>query len=146
MQLLWQERMWFILHKSFWTVHIMKKQGVFTYMSVLWYSLKERFSVWDFKFSRQQVWCPELSSGIYCRVKRRQSFYTAIYPRRQLWTYFLYFFKMATFRIHLTIFIKEHYMVNKKTQFNSQYNTYQYTPVSFAVDVQESMLLFRVCN
>jgi hypothetical protein len=29
------------------------------------------FSVfmWDFKFSRQQVWCSELSSGMYCRVK-----------------------------------------------------------------------------
>jgi hypothetical protein len=25
--------------------------------------------VWDFKFSRRRVWCSELSSGIYCRVK-----------------------------------------------------------------------------
>jgi hypothetical protein len=54
------------------------------------------------------LWCSELSSGIYCRVKLlstdvsevlpddggsthlwnvgRQSFYTAVYPRRQLWT------------------------------------------------------------
>jgi hypothetical protein len=23
----------------------------------------------DFKFSRRRVWCSELSSGIYCRVK-----------------------------------------------------------------------------
>jgi hypothetical protein len=26
-------------------------------------------AVWDFKFSRRRVWCSELSSGIYCRVK-----------------------------------------------------------------------------
>jgi hypothetical protein len=26
-------------------------------------------TMWDFKFSRRQVWCPELSCGIYCRVK-----------------------------------------------------------------------------
>jgi hypothetical protein len=25
--------------------------------------------MWDFKFSRRRVWCPELSSGKYCRVK-----------------------------------------------------------------------------
>jgi hypothetical protein len=25
--------------------------------------------VWDFKFSLRRVWCSELSSGIYCRVK-----------------------------------------------------------------------------
>jgi hypothetical protein len=25
--------------------------------------------MWYFKFSRQRVWCSELSSGIYCRVK-----------------------------------------------------------------------------
>jgi hypothetical protein len=38
---------------------------------------------WDFNFSRRRVWCSELFSGIYdCR----QSFYTAVYPRRQLWT------------------------------------------------------------
>jgi hypothetical protein len=24
---------------------------------------------WDFKFSRRRVWCSELSSGMYCRVK-----------------------------------------------------------------------------
>jgi hypothetical protein len=24
---------------------------------------------WDFKFSRRRVWCSELSSGLYCRVK-----------------------------------------------------------------------------
>jgi hypothetical protein len=92
--------------------------------------------MWDFKFSRRRVWCSELPSGIYCRVKwlstdvthpwwwrqyaplkrrstiilhgsisqktvsisddggsthlwnvGRQSFYTAVYPRRQLWRY-----------------------------------------------------------
>jgi hypothetical protein len=71
--------------------------------------------MWDFKFSRRRVWCSELSSGIYCRVKLlladvsevrtasiirdddggsahlwnvgRQSFYTTVYPRRQLWTW-----------------------------------------------------------
>jgi hypothetical protein len=49
------------------------------------------------------LWCSELSSGLYCRVKwlstdvsevrtasiirdDRQSFYTAVQPRRQLWT------------------------------------------------------------
>jgi hypothetical protein len=26
-------------------------------------------TMWDFKFSRQRVWCSDLSSGIYCRVK-----------------------------------------------------------------------------
>jgi hypothetical protein len=26
-------------------------------------------SMWDFKFSRRRVWCTELSSGLYCRVK-----------------------------------------------------------------------------
>jgi hypothetical protein len=25
--------------------------------------------LWDFKFSRRRVWCSQLSSGIYCRVK-----------------------------------------------------------------------------
>jgi hypothetical protein len=25
--------------------------------------------MWDFKFSRRRVWCSELSSGMYCRVK-----------------------------------------------------------------------------
>jgi hypothetical protein len=25
--------------------------------------------LWDFKFSRRRVWCSELSSGLYCRVK-----------------------------------------------------------------------------
>jgi hypothetical protein len=25
--------------------------------------------MWDFKFSRRRVWCSELSSGLYCRVK-----------------------------------------------------------------------------
>jgi hypothetical protein len=28
-----------------------------------------RLTVWDFKFSRRRVWCSELSSGLYCRVK-----------------------------------------------------------------------------
>jgi hypothetical protein len=27
------------------------------------------YFMWDFKFSRRLVWCSELSSGIYCRVK-----------------------------------------------------------------------------
>jgi hypothetical protein len=26
--------------------------------------------LWNFKFSRRQVWCSELSSGMYCRVKQ----------------------------------------------------------------------------
>jgi hypothetical protein len=26
-------------------------------------------TLWDFKFSRRRVWCSELSSGMYCRVK-----------------------------------------------------------------------------
>jgi hypothetical protein len=25
--------------------------------------------LWDFKFSRRRVWCSELSSGMYCRIK-----------------------------------------------------------------------------
>jgi hypothetical protein len=25
--------------------------------------------MWDFKFSRRRVWCSEMSSGLYCRVK-----------------------------------------------------------------------------
>jgi hypothetical protein len=25
--------------------------------------------LWDFKFSRRRVWCSELSSGLYCRVR-----------------------------------------------------------------------------
>jgi hypothetical protein len=25
--------------------------------------------VWDLKFSRRRVWCSELFSGMYCRVK-----------------------------------------------------------------------------
>jgi hypothetical protein len=32
-------------------------------------SKSSRKAVWDFKFSRRRVWCSELSSGIYCRVK-----------------------------------------------------------------------------
>jgi hypothetical protein len=27
------------------------------------------YALWYFKFSRRRVWCSELSSGIYCRVK-----------------------------------------------------------------------------
>jgi len=27
------------------------------------------YYLWDFKFSRRRVWCSELSSGLYCRVK-----------------------------------------------------------------------------
>jgi hypothetical protein len=30
---------------------------------------KVRYSLRDLKFSRRRVWCSELSSGIYCRVK-----------------------------------------------------------------------------
>jgi hypothetical protein len=30
-------------------------------------------SMWDFKFSRRRVWCSELSSGLYCRLKRRST-------------------------------------------------------------------------
>jgi hypothetical protein len=41
---------------------------VVTYKSII---------LWDFMFSRRRVWCSELSYGI---------FYTAVYPRRQLWT------------------------------------------------------------
>jgi hypothetical protein len=44
------------------------------------------YAMWDFKFSRRRVWCSELSSGLYCRVKCLSSFYTAVQPRRQLWT------------------------------------------------------------
>jgi hypothetical protein len=34
------------------------------------------------------VWCSELSSGLYCHLWNvgRQSIYTAVQPRRQLWT------------------------------------------------------------
>jgi hypothetical protein len=60
-----------------------------------------------FKFNLISLWCSELSSGIYCHVKwlsadvsavrtatiirdewtvGRQSFNTAVYPRRQFWT------------------------------------------------------------
>jgi hypothetical protein len=31
--------------------------------------LDGHFTFWDFKFSRRRVWCSELSSGLYCRVK-----------------------------------------------------------------------------
>jgi hypothetical protein len=31
--------------------------------------IKTYYIPWDFKFSRRLVWCSELSSGIYCRVK-----------------------------------------------------------------------------
>jgi hypothetical protein len=69
--------------------------------STLWkFKLRKSEAVlnWDFKLSRRRVWCSELSSEIYCRVipddgdsthlwnVGRQSFYTAVYPRRQLWT------------------------------------------------------------
>jgi hypothetical protein len=30
--------------------------------------VKKLPTMWDFKFSRRQVWCSELSSGIYCRL------------------------------------------------------------------------------
>jgi hypothetical protein len=44
-------------------------------------------SLWDFKFSRRRVWCSGLSSGMYCLWNvGRQSFYTAVYLRRQFWT------------------------------------------------------------
>jgi hypothetical protein len=38
---------------------------------VVWYwCLAKRYPVlWDFKVSRRRVWCSELSSGMYCRVK-----------------------------------------------------------------------------
>jgi hypothetical protein len=41
--------------------------------------------MWDFKFSRRRVWC----SG-------RQSFYMAVYPRRQLWTSIILMFTWAS--------------------------------------------------
>jgi hypothetical protein len=31
--------------------------------------LQASSTLWDFKFSRRGVWCSELSSGLYCRVK-----------------------------------------------------------------------------
>jgi hypothetical protein len=35
-----------------------------------WCSALQQLShMWDFKFSRRRVWCSELSSGLYCRVK-----------------------------------------------------------------------------
>jgi hypothetical protein len=33
------------------------------------HSPKDYQLTWDFKFSRRRVWCSELSSGLYCRVK-----------------------------------------------------------------------------
>jgi hypothetical protein len=51
--------------------------------------------MWDFKFSRRRVWCSELSSGTlipddggstHLWNVGRQSFYTAVHPRRQFWT------------------------------------------------------------
>jgi hypothetical protein len=65
--------------------------SAFSYVSQAWWRHVGNLS----------YWCSELSSGIYCRVKwlstkfqrcvlppsvGRQSFYTAVYPRRQLWT------------------------------------------------------------
>jgi hypothetical protein len=32
-------------------------------------TVKVLVTMWDFKFSRRRVWCSELSSGLYCRVK-----------------------------------------------------------------------------
>jgi hypothetical protein len=31
--------------------------------------LWRNYKLWDFKFSWRRVWCSELSSGLYCRVK-----------------------------------------------------------------------------
>jgi hypothetical protein len=91
------------------------------HVSLLLWSYK---TMRDFKFSRRRVWCSELSSGIYCRVKwlstdvsevhtasiirdesiwnvGRQSFYTAVYPRRQLWTteqWYIYVHELLSLR------------------------------------------------
>jgi hypothetical protein len=34
-----------------------------------YWSEQSMLILWDFKFSRRRVWCSELSSGLYCRVK-----------------------------------------------------------------------------
>jgi hypothetical protein len=51
------------------------------------------FMLWNLKFSRQRVWCSELSSGIYCRLKLLSTDVSEVRtasiirdPRRQLWT------------------------------------------------------------
>jgi hypothetical protein len=49
--------------------------GVLHSYLLLWYRCQKEqgvmniSAVWDFKFSRRRVWCSELSSGLYCRVK-----------------------------------------------------------------------------
>jgi hypothetical protein len=52
-------------------------------------------NLWDFKFPRRRVWSSDLSSGLCCRDDGgsmylwnvgRQLFYTAVHPRRQIWT------------------------------------------------------------
>jgi hypothetical protein len=52
------------------------------------------FPMWDFKFSRRRVWCSELSSGLYCRVKRLSTdvseVRTASIIRDEWYWYFLY--------------------------------------------------------
>jgi hypothetical protein len=43
---------------------------IFKNPSKIWqYCLLFNKIMWDFKFSRRRVWCSELSSGMYCRVK-----------------------------------------------------------------------------
>jgi hypothetical protein len=46
-------------HRSYSMLKIMKRS----------YVLNSLLCMWDFKFSRRRVWCSELSSLIYCRVK-----------------------------------------------------------------------------
>jgi hypothetical protein len=41
----------------------------FVYVWILERTRKIVYDSWDFKFSRRRVWCSELSSGLYCRVK-----------------------------------------------------------------------------
>jgi hypothetical protein len=50
--------------------------------------------MWDFKFSRRLVWCSELSSGIYCRVKWLSTDISEVRTasRRQFWTSYFYMF------------------------------------------------------
>jgi hypothetical protein len=62
-----------------WAGHLSVKSSTFLFAeSILtWH--------WQRKFTNYAC-CSELSSGMYCHVKGRQSFYTAVHPRRQFWT------------------------------------------------------------
>jgi hypothetical protein len=60
-------------------------------------------SIWDFKFSRRRVWCSELSSGLYCRVKRLSTDVSAVRTHPWWWRQYAPLKRRSTIILHGSI-------------------------------------------